>query len=260
MGSGALTDSPATTVPDAAAPHQGGLAPRVEDWLLAGWIVVAAPLLALAGGNAGPFESGHPLTGLLMLIGFLGAIACLATRSSDAAGTGPAGAASGAAVRWSVLDSGIVGPLVGGLMLVGATAFAEIGLDPLAAFYPTIAAVLVLSVVQSHLPAVPTHVRRALVTPYLLSAGEIFWSIVHAVTRGIDFGAQFGGSPAGMTSGVAQVLGLLILCAAVYYAMLIYAPRQIAEREGGPIEWLARFGLFVVSVALGLGWLSLLGG
>jgi hypothetical protein len=56
------------------------------------------------------------------------------------------------------------------------------------------------------------------------------------------------------------VIGLLVLCAAVYYTMLIYAPRQVAEREGGTMVWLARFGLFVVSVALGLGWLSLLGG
>jgi hypothetical protein len=41
--------------------------------------------------------------------------------------------------------------------------------------------------------------------------------------------------------------------------MLIYAPRQIAEREGGPIEWLARFGLFLGGVVFGLGWLSVLG-
>jgi hypothetical protein len=42
--------------------------------------------------------------------------------------------------------------------------------------------------------------------------------------------------------------------------MLIYAPRQIAEREGSPLVWLVRFGLFLVSVAFGIGWLSLLGG
>jgi len=80
------------------------------------------------------------------------------------------------------------------------------------------------------------------------------------VTGGIDVPAQLGGSIAGMTSDVAGVIGLLVLCAAVYYAMLIYAPRQVAEHEGGAMVWLARFGLFVASVALGLGWLSLLGG
>jgi hypothetical protein len=42
--------------------------------------------------------------------------------------------------------------------------------------------------------------------------------------------------------------------------MLIYAPRQIADREGGAIAWLARFALFLASVILGISWLSLLGG
>ena len=243
-------------IPDARPAGSGwrGLALRAEDWLLAGWIVVAAPLLAVAGGSAGPFDSGHPLTGLLLLTGFAGAIACLATRSSDTESAGPSPA------RWSVLDSGAVGPLVGGLLLVGGTAFAELGFDPLAAFYPTIVAVLVLSVAQSHLPAVPTSVRRALVTPYLLSAGGIFWSIVHIVTAGMDLRGQFGTSLTGLSSGVATVLGILTLCAAVYYAMLIYAPRQIADREGGAIAWLARFALFLASVILGISWLSLLGG
>lgn len=261
-------------IPDARPAGSGwrGLALRAEDWLLAGWIVVAAPLLAVAGGSAGPFDSGHPLTGLLLLTGFAGAIACLATRSSDMSAA-PIGMASvdtpsgsdteptgPSPARGSVLDSGAVGPLVGGLLLVGGTAFAELGFDPLAAFYPTIVAVLVLSVAQSHLPAVPTSVRRALVTPYLLSAGGIFWTIVHTVTAGMDIRGQFGTSLTGLSSGVATVLGILTLCAAVYYAMLIYAPRQIADREGGAIAWLARFALFLASVILGISWLSLLGG
>jgi hypothetical protein len=40
--------------------------------------------------------------------------------------------------------------------------------------------------------------------------------------------------------------------------MLIFAPRQIAEREGGVIEWLLRYAAFVVSIVLGIGWLSVL--
>lgn len=237
-----------------------GLALRAEDGLLFGWIVLAAPLLALAGGTAGPFESGRPIAGVLQLVGFCGAFACLATRNSGTAGCAVGASGPVSSARSSVLDSGAVGPLVGGLLLVGGSAFAELGLDPLTVFYPTIVAVLALSVLQSRVPAVSTTVRRALVTPYLLSAGGLFWGVVHEVTGGMDLRAQFGGSVPDVTSGVAGVLGLLILCAAVYYAMLIYAPRQVAEREGGALQWLARFGLFVVSVALGLGWLSLLGG
>ena len=243
-----------------------GIAVRAEDWLLAGWVVLAAPILALSAVDSGPFDSGHPVAGLLECVGFVGALACLATRSPDPAGSpGPAADSHGqpavsSGTRFNVLDSGAIGPLVGGLLLVGMSAFAAFGLDPIAMFYPTIVAVLVISVAQSRLPVVPTAARRALATPYLLCAGGIFWSIVHSVIDGGDFRAQVSASPAGASSAGAGVIGLLILCAAVYYAMLIYAPRQIAEREGSPLDWLARFGLFVVSVGLGLGWLSLLFG
>ena len=239
-------------------------------------------MLAQTGGSAGPFDSGHPLAGLLALVGFCGALACLATRDSGPAADGSAApgvsgsaapgvsaAAGGALVSASipaagggsgVLDSGAVGPLVGGLLLVGFSAFTELGLDPLALFYPTIIAVLALSVLESRVPHVPTAVRRALVTPYLLTAGGLFWNVVHQVVGGIDFRAFFGGTFTGVSSGVGVVLGALTLFAAVYYAMLIYAPRQIVEREGGPLVWLARFTLFLASVGLGLGWLSLLAG
>lgn len=220
---------------------------RVEDWLLAGWIVLAAPALAQAGGSAGPFDSGHPIDGLLRLAGFCGAVACLATRSSGP----PAGAGL-------ALNSASIGPLVGGLMLVGGSAFAELGLDPAAAFAPTLGIVLAVGVLQSHLPAVPTAVRRALVTPYLLVAGGLFWNIVRQVTGGLGLTAQ-SGTRLDALSAAAGPIGLLVLGAAVYYAMLIYAPRQISEREGRPIEWLARFALFVASVGLGLGWLAVLG-
>ena len=268
-GTSAGTGADASTGTSAATRVLGRLAVRTEDLLLAGWVVLVAPLLAQGGGSAGPFESGHPVQGVLMLAGFAGALACLASRSpapvvatlpgSLVAAT-PAGAPDGGTIRPGVLNSAAVGPLVGGLMLVGGTGFAELGLDPAALFVPAFGAVVVLALAQSHLPAVSTRVRRALVTPYLLSAGGIFWGIVHAVTGGLDIVGQFGSSITGLSSGLAAVAGVFILGAAVYYAMLIYAPRQIAEREGGPVQWLVRFALFVASVVVGVGWLSLLGG
>lgn len=221
---------------------------RGEDWLLAGWVALASPVLVRAGGSAGPFESGHTAQGLLFLAGFAGAIACLATRNS-----GPAVQSPG------VLASGAVGPLAGGLLLVGGSAASELGFDPEIVFGPTMVALVLFTLLQSRLPALPTAVRRAFVMPYLMSAGGLFWSVVHTITAGLDPGSVFGSSAAGVSGEVTLVVGLLIASAAVFYAMLIYAPRQIAEREGGPIEWLARFGLFLAGVIFGLGWLSLLG-
>ncbi|HEX7490849.1 MAG TPA: hypothetical protein VF337_03995, partial [Candidatus Limnocylindrales bacterium] len=57
----------------------------------------------------------------------------------------------------------------------------------------------------------------------------------------------------------ALALVVLIVASAIYYAMLIYAPRQIVEQEGTPLIWLRRYGLFVVSVVLGIAWLGVLG-
>jgi hypothetical protein len=273
FGESARADDAAAAIAsdvEASLPRRG-LFIRAEDLVLAGWVGLVAPAIAQVGGTAGPFDSGHPIDGMIRLAGFCGAIACLATRSpvapvaSGGAATDSGGAAAGssapAAPDRAAVNSASVGPLVGGLMLVGGSALAEFGLDPAAAFAPAFGVVMVIALAQSHLPVLRTSVRRALVTPYLLAAGGLFWSVVRQVSGGLGSGSGNGtGATLGALPTIAGPIGLLILGAAVYYAMLIYAPRQIAEREGGPIEWLARFALFVASVGLGLGWLSILGG
>lgn len=42
-------------------------------------------------------------------------------------------------------------------------------------------------------------------------------------------------------------------------AMLVYAPRQVVEREGGVLTWLLRYALFVAGVIFGLAWPRLFG-
>jgi hypothetical protein len=64
------------------------------------------------------------------------------------------------------------------------------------------------------------------------------------------------GEPPGI---LALVLAILVTASAVYYAMLVYAPRQLVEREGTPRVWIGRFALFVVSVAFGVRWLAAIG-
>ncbi len=101
-----------------------------------------------------------------------------------------------------------------------------------------------------------------LITPFVLAAGGILWSFVRGITGSASGGAGSLGDIASLLAqapAVAPVLGLLVLGAAVYYAMLVYAPRQIAEREGGPLAWAARYALFLASIGLGFGWLGLLG-
>lgn len=73
-----------------------------------------------------------------------------------------------------------------------------------------------------------------------------------------------GASPFGPAAGagfqaIAFELGVVVAFSGIYYAMLIYAPRQVAEPEGGPLTWLVRYGLFLASVTVGAAWLRPLG-
>ncbi len=216
---------------------------RIEDWLLAGWVGLASPLLAAsATEGAGPFGPGHPVVGAFRLVAVVGALACLVTRPSD----------PGPASEGGVIERGAVGPLAGGLILVGVSAVTGLALTEAGAWAVVIGAIVLLAGLRIRWPALPTSVRRSLVTPFILAAGGIYWSVLDGVTS--------GQSLLGLTSGsdlraVAPLAGFLLLFSAVYYAMLVFAPRQVAEREGSPISWLARFGVFAVSLVFGLAWL-----
>jgi hypothetical protein len=220
---------------------------RVEDWLLFGWVGLAAPVLGQLDPSAGPFDPGHPVQGALEVIGVVGALICLVTGRSD-----PPPDARPEGPGW-----GATGPLVGGLFLVSLVGWTGLGLSGTLATATWIALAVVVVAVRWRWPALPTVVRRALVTPFILAAGGIFWSVIDTVTGGRSV---LGGQAAGTTPGdIALLVGLLAAFSSVYYAMLIYAPRQVAEREGRPITWLLRFGVFLVSVAVGLVWLRPLG-
>jgi hypothetical protein len=223
-----------------------GAALRAEDWLLVGWVAFAGPLLGQIEGSAGPFDPGRPIEGALRLLAVLGALVCLATGRSDA----PTGAGAG------VLERASVGPLVGGLLLVALSGASGLGLAGGPGYAVLVGAVIVIVAVRIRWPALPTTVRRALVTPFVLVTGGIFWSIVDAVTAG---GSWRGTTAGGDLQGIALVLGVLVAFSGIYYAMLIYAPRQVAEAEGGLATWLVRYCLFLASIIVGVAWLRPLG-
>jgi hypothetical protein len=216
---------------------------RREDWLLAGYVALASPLFAIIEGVAGPFDSGRPLEGIVRLAGVCGALICLATRNSDRPEpTEP------------IMASAAAGPIIAVLALAGATAFAGLSLLPPLAFGIGFAAGIVIAVSRAHRPAVSVAVRRGLLAPFLVAAGGILWSLVESVAGANDVAGLLGRAPAAF--GLA--LGLLAILCGVHYALLIYAPRQIVEREGGLRTWLIRYALFVAGVAFGLSWYAAL--
>lgn len=220
---------------------------RAEDWLLAAWVAFGSPLLVKAEAGSGPFDAGRPIEGTLGLIAVVCALACLVTTSSDRApGDVP-----------NVLERASVGPLVGGLLLVTFSAFDGIGLTETGSNLVLILAVVLIGIVRLRWPALPTRVRRGLVTPFTLVAGNLFGVVINQVTGGSSLVSSVGSVDVG---AFGLFLGFVAAFAAVYYTMLIYAPRQVAESEGTPRSWILRFVLFLAGTAFGLGWLAVLGG
>jgi hypothetical protein len=224
---------------------------RAEDYVLGAWMAVAGPLLVARPEQGGLFEPGRPLVGALGIVAVLGAVACLATRSSDVPAVSQPG----------LMERGALGPLTGGLLLVAIDSTTALDLPGSVAAVGIVLALVLALVLHLRVPALPVVVRRTLVTPFVLAAGGIFWNVLGAVTAP---GAAGGSSTAGWLSGAdpgtaAGIVAAFAAFAGVYYAMLIYAPRQVAEREGGPLSWAARFGTFLAGTLLGLTWLSVFG-
>jgi len=215
---------------------------------MAGWVAIASPLLFRAGGEKGPFDPDQPLQGVLRLGAVLCVVICLAARRP----VQPDGQAEPPALNWAA-----VGPLTGGLLLLTISGF--VALDASSeVVLPLLIAVLVVGVVVHFaLPPLPLLARRALVTPFVMIAAAIYWNVIAQVTGGGGFRltpAQAIGDP----HTAELILGFLAAFSAVYYAMLIYAPRQVAGREGGVLEWGIRYVLFLASIVLGIGWLGAL--
>lgn len=159
----------------------------------------------------------------------------------------------------SILGRASVGPLTGGVLLVLISGFTALGLPSNAAVILVIAAIAGGVALRVAGPPVPVNFRRALVSPFAMVAGGIYWNVIAQVSpaRGFTEARRaFGLDP----HGALLLLGFLAAFSAVYYAMLIYAPRQVAEPEGGVVEWVLRYAVFLVSIFLGIGWLAAIAG
>ncbi len=224
---------------------RGSLA-RAEDWILVGWVVFGAPLVARTAAPTGPFDAGQPLQGILRLGAVLAALACVAANRPS----GPP------ATDRQIMESAAVGPFSGGLLMVAISGGIALDLPSWGPIAFCLLAACVMIAMRVVVPPLPTVARRLLVTPFVLAAAGIFWSVIDAVLGPISGGGGGGswGSLVSLPPVVLPVVGFLVAFSAVYYAMLIYAPRQVAEREGGLLAWGLRYLMFLGGIALGAGW------
>jgi hypothetical protein len=247
---------------------------QLEDLLLAA-VIVVLPLLRDGGsiGATAGFLGDTPdvLGGLFAIAGAVGAIVCIATRVPgtsrlDAAHAAAPEAAAGPAFGFRPdARMAIIGPYLGGVALVGAHGFEKLGIrggDWLAG--PAFVVGVGAFIFADRLPVVDAWVRRTLVTPFVLVAGGIFEGIVGDLTPEFDPLGAVGALLAGRANELTGLdtpsagglllfsYGFVIAGTGVFYAMLVYAPRELAVSHPTPRGvWPVRFVLFLVAVVVG---------
>lgn len=224
---------------------------RVEDWLIAGWVAIVSPVMFRSGGGKGPFDPDQPMQGVLRLAAVGAVLVCVVAKRRSVQ--------PGAAANRPFVTTAAVGPFVGGLLLVTITGFVALDVPSTLVTASLLAGAAGLLAVRLLAPPLALPVRRALVSPFVMVASGMYWTLIGAV---VSPGEASTLRRAAMLDlhGMLLPLGFLVAFSTVFYAMLVYGPRQVAEPEGAPAVWVLRYLTFAASVALGVGWLSVLSG
>jgi hypothetical protein len=216
---------------------------RLEDALLFGWLVFVEPLIFRPGTTAARSTGPDPFLGLLDLVGLLAFVACLVARSQP-------GVNSGLIERGEVLYA--VGPLFGALAFTVNDIGERLGLDGNLDLVPIGLAIVVAVLVRLLVPPLSSVQRRTLVTPFILVTSRFFGDFLSGFTDIFDL-RQLAAGLSGQDglAGTAFIVAIGTVGVLIFYVMLVFAPRQVADREGSPRTWATRFLLFLVSLAIG---------
>jgi hypothetical protein len=224
---------------------------RLEDVLLFGWLVFVEPLVFRPDTTVARGSGPDPILGLLDLVGLLAFVACLVARSQP-------GVNSGLMERGEVLYA--VGPLFGAFAFTLNDIGEKLGLEGNLDLVPIALAIVVAILVRLLVPPLSSVQRRTLVTPFILVTSRFFGDFLSGFTDIFDLRQLAAGltGPDGF-AGTAFIVAIGSLAVLIFYVMLVFAPRQVADREGSPWTWTTRFLLFLVSLALGQTFAGLLG-
>lgn len=223
---------------------------RVEDVLLFAWLVLR-PLVVPEHPSGAALPGFDPLGGVLDLVALCGAAASLVARRADSTHTG------------LIRDDDVaytVGPLFGAVAFAVADCANRLGLSGGASAIPLVLPIVAGVVARLRLPPTTAPTRRALVTPFILATSGFFGDFLAGLTQIFDLrylAASLGGS---QLPEALFVLGIGTVAIAIFYLMLVFAPRQIAEREGTGGSWAIRFVVFLVGLSLGTTLASILHG
>jgi hypothetical protein len=229
---------------------------RSEDLLLAAWNVVGVPIVAVSGLS--PIlalgDAPDPAAGIVQLVAVLGAIMAVATR--------PTGSVAVAAPLGTDARLAFYGPLVGAVAFVSGSASAYLGLGIDGLVVGTSFIVITAAMVfGDRLPVIDAGLRRALVLPFIAVCAGVFNGFAADILNDLDVGQLIGSLRVDETGFGLFIVGMLIAALAAFYGSLVVAPRMLVDSEaiGGCLMWPVRFLIYLISAALGIGWLAALG-
>ena len=215
---------------------------RIEDALLFLWLVIR-PVVLPDGGRAVDNSEIDPIGGLIDLVALCGAAACVGSRSKP-------GVQSGLFGEQSVAYA--VGPLFAAVAFAIEDCAARLGLTGPWTLLPIVLPVIVAVVARLRLPPLSAEGRRALVGPFIFATAGFFGSFLSGITDIFDLRTLADAVTNPEQIGAALlVLGFAIAGTLIFYLMLVFAPRQIAEKEGTTATWAIRFVVFLVGLSLG---------
>ena len=199
---------------------------RVEDVLLFLWLVLQPLVFPAPTSGSGSVPGIDPLGGLFDLVGLCGAAACIAARRRDATQTG---LIQGGDVAYAV------GPLFGAVAFAGRIASSGSASPVRRSSCRSCCRSPWRSLARLRLPPTTARPRRALVTPFILATSGFFGEFLSGFTDIFDLrSSAVGAGGRRPTRGVGILFGLAVVPSLIFYVMLVFAPRQIAEREGTP--------------------------
>lgn len=220
---------------------------RLEDVLMSVVALVGLPLLDRLTSTPASSTSdltattGSPsaLAGAFGLIAVAGVLACLCTRGPNEAP--PLDGSTMTLQGWARF------PLIAGIGIVAIETLPGLGIAPDPAVGLTFVVVTGTTLGSRWLPVVPVPVRRLLVTPMALLATGTFNEILGGGVGGTIAGALRGDAPPEIGAFLPLILGAIL----ALYAMLVIAPRAIADPGASWLAWTVRFLLLLASLVLG---------
>jgi hypothetical protein len=229
---------------------------RAEDLALAAWNVAGVPIVAISG--LAPIlalgDAPNPAAGIIQLLAVVGAIVAVATR--------PTGSVAVAEPLGTDARLAFYGPLVGAVAFVSGSASSYLGLGIDGPVVGTSFLVITAAMVfGNRLPVIDAGVRRALVLPFIAVCAGVFNGFAADILGDLDVGQLIGALRVDETGFGLFIVGMLVAALAAFYASLVVAPRMLVDPEaiGGCLHWPVRFVIYLVSAALGIGWLTAIG-